>query len=82
MRFLLASLHRAEYRALIAAEGIPLDVVPALVDVRCPRCDVLYVADLAPEADPWDLEALEWAALVRLDAECPDHPHAFAVEDT
>jgi hypothetical protein len=81
MRFLLASLYRREYRAMIAAEGIPLDVAPDPV-VRCPRCDVLYVADLAPDADPWDLEAAEWQAVVRLDGECPGHAHAFGVADT
>lgn len=79
MRFLLASLFRAEYRAQVAAAGVPLEVAPDVVEVRCPRCELLYVADLAVDADPWDLEADEWEATVRLDAECPDHPGRFAV---
>jgi hypothetical protein len=32
MRFLLASLHRAAYRVLIASEGVPLDAAPDVVD--------------------------------------------------
>ena len=79
MRFLLASLHRADYRRQVEAAGVPLDHAPDVVAVRCPRCDALYVAELAPDEEPWDLEAAEWAATVRLDGECPDHPHAFAV---
>ncbi|MGD9891649.1 MAG: hypothetical protein AB7R89_28705 [Dehalococcoidia bacterium] len=79
MRLLLASLYRAEYKALIAAEGIALDVAPDIVEIKCPRCEAVYVADLAPDEEPWDLEALEWQALVQLDGECPDHAHAFTV---
>ena len=80
MRFLLAAVHRADYRRQVEAAGVPLDHAPEVVDVRCPRCGALYVADLEPDEEPWDLEALEWAAIKRLDAECPDHAHAFAVE--
>ena len=80
MRYLLASLYRAEYRRLVLAEGIEPSQAPDPVDVRCPRCDALYIGELAPGDEPWDLEALEWAAVVRLDAECPDHAHAFVVE--
>ena len=79
VRFLLGSLHRADYRRQVEAAGIPLDHAPDVVDVRCPRCDALCVADPAHDAEPWDLEAQEWAATVRLDGECPDHAHAFAV---
>ncbi len=81
VRFLLASLYRAEYRALIAAEGIPLDVVPDVVDVACPRCGALYVAELAPDEEPWELEAREWMALCRLNTECPNHAHRFVVSE-
>ena len=80
MRFLLAAAHRAAYRRQVEADSIPLDHAPDAVEVHCPRCGALYLADLGPDEEPWDLEALEWAAAVRLDAECPDHPHAFAVE--
>jgi hypothetical protein len=80
MRFLLAAVHRAAYRRQVEAAGVPLDHAPDLVDVRCPRCGDLYVADLEPDDEPSDLEALEWAATLKLEAECPDHPHAFAVE--
>jgi hypothetical protein len=73
------SPYRAEYRALIAAEGLALDVAPEVVEITCPRCGSVYVADLAPDEEPWDLEAREWQALVQLDGECPDHPHQFAV---
>ena len=79
VRLLLALLHRADYRRQVEAAGVPLDHAPDPVEVRCPRCGALYVADLEPDAEPWDLEALEWAATVRLEAECPDHAHAFAV---
>jgi hypothetical protein len=68
VRFLLASLHRAAYRRQIEAARIPLDHAPDVVDVRCPRCDALYVAERAPDEEAWDLEALEWAATVQLDA--------------
>ena len=81
MRFLLASLFRAAYRELIATRLLPLDTVPDLVDVRCPTCDALYVVDLTPDEEPWDLEAREWEALVRLKVDCPDHSHVLAVRD-
>ncbi len=70
--FLHARIHRARWRALIAAE-------PVLI--ACPTCGTAYAADLEPEEEPVELEADEWAALVRLDAECPDHPHRFSVND-
>ena len=38
------------------------------------------LANVGPDEEPFDLEAQEWAATVRLDAECPDHAHAFTVE--
>src|SRR5215207_4250651 len=62
VRFLLATLHRAAFRQQVEVAGVPLDHAPDLVDVRCPRCDALFVADLAPGEEPWDLEAREWAA--------------------
>ena len=80
MHFLLASLYGAEYRQQIAAAGLSLDVAPDIVPVDCPRCQAGYVAERAIDDEPWDLEACEWAALVRLDRECPDHPHRFVVE--
>lgn len=78
MRFLLATLHRARYRELVAESGGDLPLEPFTLD--CPKCGAVYLADLAPEDEPWDIEEQEWAALVRLDAECPDHPHRFTAE--
>ena len=76
MRVLLAPLHRAEYPRLIAANGVASEHAPDIMDVRRPRGDALYLAELADDEDPRDFEAREWAALVRLDEECPDHAPA------
>ena len=63
-RFLLARIHRARLRELVA----------------CPRCGDEYFADLNPnESEPQWLQEDEWEALVRLDEECPDHAHRFVV---
>src|SRR5215208_395912 len=80
VRFLLARFHTAEYRRQIEAAGFPAGHQPEEpMQLRCPRCDALYLAELADDEDPWDFEARAWAALVRLDRECPDHAHAFTV---
>jgi len=79
MRLLVTALHRAAYRARVAAPSLALNAVPDVIEVRCPRCDVFYIADLAPEDEPWHLEALEWEAVVQLDAACPAHAHAVTV---
>lgn len=50
-----------------------------MVDVACPDCGQVFVADLAPDEDPWELEACEFEALDRLIHECPDHAHMFVV---
>jgi hypothetical protein len=79
MRLLRASMFTSRYRELVAAEGLALDAAPEPVDVACPRCGALYIADLDVGEEPWDLEALEWEAVVQLEEECPDHPYRFAV---
>ena len=79
MRFLLAGLHRAAYRQQIAAADVPLNAAPDIVQLDCPRCGAVYVADLAIDDEPWDLEACEGAALVRLDRGCPGHTRRFVV---
>jgi hypothetical protein len=78
MIFFLASLHRQRYRELVAQTGGDLPIEP--VEVVCPTCSTVYVADLAPDEDPVALELEEWAAWERLQAECPDHAHWFAAE--
>jgi hypothetical protein len=77
MVFLLASLHRDRYRQLVAETGGELPPEP--FTIACPKCGDLCIADLGPDDEPQALELQEWAALVRLDAECPDHAHRVAV---
>ncbi len=75
-------MHRARFRELVAGEGLPAELVPEVLRIACPRCGDWYFADLdQQDAEPFDLEAQEWAALVRLESECPDHSHSFVVED-
>lgn len=62
---------------MVAETGGELPLEP--FTVQCPRCGDTYVAELAPEDEPWDLEAQEWEAVTRLHDECPDHAHVFAV---
>ncbi len=81
MRFLLASLHRAGCQTLVAADSVLLDSSWALGEVTCPRCGIVYVADLALDVDPWDVVAHNIGARVRLDGECPDHAHQFLTSD-
>jgi hypothetical protein len=78
MVFLLASLHRARYDALVAEVGDDQPLAP--FTITCPRCGAVYVADLEADDEPWDIEEQEWAATMRLLVECPDHAHRFAVE--
>jgi len=59
---------------------VPPEHAPDIIDLRCTRRGALSVAELAPDEDPWELNAWEWVAVARPDAECPDHPHAFTVE--
>jgi len=73
VRFLLASLYSA-------AAGAPPDGAPEPVTIECPRCGVVYVADLGPFEEPWAFEEQEWAAPEQLAKECSDHRHRFAVE--
>jgi hypothetical protein len=79
MQWVHARIHRAELRALIAASPIFGEQPPEPVLIACPRCGDEYVADLGPYDEPETLEGDEWAALVRLDEECPDHAHRFSV---
>jgi len=79
MVFLHAGVHRAAYRQLVSAtdalRAIPLEPVTII----CPGCGDLYVASLALDEEPFDLEEQEWEATCILDAECPDHRHYFEV---
>ena len=66
----------------MAGEGLPAELVPEVLRIACHRCRDWYFADLDPQdVEPFDLGAQEWAALVRLEQECPDHPHSLVVED-
>ena len=77
-----AGVHRARFRELVAGEGLPAELVPEVRRIACPHCGDWYFAELDPaESERFDLEAREWAALVRLEGECPDHPQNFVVED-
>ena len=79
-RFLLARIHRARLRELVAAHGIPAELVPEPLVIACPRCGDEFFADIGPdEGEPRWLEEDEWEATVRLEGECPDHAHRFFV---
>lgn len=69
----------AELRALIAQVPLFGEQPPEPVMIACPRCGDDYFADLAPYEEPATLEEDEWAALVRLEVECPDHAHRFTI---
>ena len=79
MEFLHARIHHARLRELSATGDAPADFARDVVFVHCPKCGDAYFADLAPEEEPWLLDDEEWAAVVHLDAECPDHAHRFSV---
>jgi hypothetical protein len=67
MRFLHASIHRDELRALIAAAPVFGDIPPEPVMVDCPTCGDTFFADLAPYDEP----LTQGASLVgSLDADC------------
>lgn len=70
MQLLHARVHRTRLRELIAAVPVFGDQSPEPLMIACPACGDEFFADL---------EALEWGALVRLEGECPDHAHRFAV---
>ena len=80
MRFLLASLYRPEFRTITERIYVPPGPEPMVLHVECPECSQDYVADLGMDVDPWDMEEAEYKAMVRLQEECPDHPHQFAVQ--
>ena len=80
MIVLHARVHRARYRELVAAEGLALDGAPDVPLFACPRCGDEFFLDLENDREVWDEEALEWAAIVRLDEECPDHAHRCAID--
>ena len=79
MQFLHAQLHLYRLRELITSVPVFGDRPPEPLLIACPKCGDQFFGDLEPYEEPWDLEALEWAALVRLEGECPDHAHRFAV---
>ena len=70
------------FKELIAGQGLPAELVPELLQIAWPRCGDWYCADLDPDAaEHFDLEVLEWVALVWLERECSDHAHGFPAED-
>ena len=79
MEFLHARIYRQRYRELIAEVPVFGDRPPEPFTIACPKCGDVYLAELAPYDEPWDLEEQEWEAVVRLDDECPDHAHRFEV---
>ena len=80
MQFPHARLHRARLRELVTGHAIPAELVAAPLLIACPRCGDEFFADLGPdESEPRFYESDEWEAVVRLDRECPDHAHRFAV---
>ncbi len=78
--FLLARLHRTRLHELVAARELPTEFAPDVVRIACPKCGDEFFADLEPEEEPILLDQAEWAAVVRLDEECPDHAHRFEVD--
>ena len=52
---------------------------PRFSAVRCPRCQAPYIAQQPADLEPWDREVYEYRAIWRLNRECPDHAHRFAV---
>ncbi len=80
MRFLLASLYRPQYREIIGRLNAPSDPDPMVLHVECPKCGQDNVAEPEPGTDVWELKDCEYKATVRLNQECPDHPHWFMVQ--
>ena len=48
-RFLLARLHRARVRALVAGHGIPAELVPEPLMIACPACGDEFFTDIGPD---------------------------------
>ncbi len=82
MRFLHAGIYRDRLRDLTAARAKigQDDTLPGSELLRCPRCSAPYLFDLEPDEEPITWDEAEWLAAVRLNDECPDHPHMFAEE--
>lgn len=63
------AIYRHRYRQLVAEVdgGIPLEPFT----VTCPQRGEVFVADLEPDDEPEDLEAIEREEQGQLKAECP-----------
>lgn len=79
MLLLHTGVHGKRYRDLLAMKPLPHEEPPEPLEVTCPRCGDVYVAELDPYEEWPDLEELEWEAVSALERECPDHPHYFEV---
>ena len=79
MIFLHAGIFRSKFRDLVGSASAlkPIPIEP--ITIECPKCGDLYIADLALDEEPFDLEEQEWEALYELEAECPDHRYCVAV---
>jgi hypothetical protein len=71
----MAALHVGRHREMVAGGALPPHAVPDVVDITCPVCGVVYIADLTSGADPPDLEMQCWAAEQHLADLCPEHEH-------
>jgi hypothetical protein len=80
MRWLMAALHVGRHREMVAGGPLPAHEVPDVVDIECPLCGMVYVADLTSGQDSPDLEAQCWAAEEMLREACPDHEVRMVVE--
>jgi len=80
MKFIHIGVHLQEFRRLVRGENHPEHEPPEPLIIGCPTCGQWYVADIAPDEEETDVEAVVWEAEEHLLAEGPDHAHRFEVE--
>ena len=78
--FLLAKLSNPQYLELIGDKRPTMfGTRTALGDIRCPQCDMPFVAKVRDDVSDAVLESYVWHAAAHLASECPDHPSRFVV---
>lgn len=74
-----ARLYLARWRELQFADMPMLVTLPFPVAIVCPRCAMGYFAELTELPSDVNVSAAERQVTTRLNGECPDHAHRFAL---
>lgn len=77
--FLHAMIHRERLRRFSLAPAHPDRPLRQPLLAFCPTCGESYFTEQEPNSGSRRQSLETWEAVARLDGECPDHPHHFAV---